>query len=185
MKRCALVAGVLFSFIQAAYAQEKTTAKEEQSGETQSAKETPLQLNPDGTYQGVAPGATNLPPKPPKLPVKGPNRMTWPGFQVKDGVATVFLQTTGAPDYSISDGKKGIVITIKNTTIPLKNNRRALKVSYFDSAVTEVDCKPKGKNIEVHIRTRQDNPAHAERVESAAGGFQMLIVDLPSPKKAE
>src|SRR6185369_7394762 len=42
--------------------------------------------NPGG-YRGVAPGAQNLPPHPPRLPIKrGPQRMTWPGFQMRDGV---------------------------------------------------------------------------------------------------
>src|SRR5690242_9240581 len=49
----------------------------------------------EGGYKGVAPGAQALPPHPPKLPLrKGPQRMTWPGFQVKDGVPTVFLEVT-------------------------------------------------------------------------------------------
>ena len=45
----------------------------------------------EGVYKGVAPGAQALPPHPPQLPLKkGPQRMTWSGFQVQgrraDGV---------------------------------------------------------------------------------------------------
>ena len=58
----------------------------------------------EGAYKGVAPGAQALPPHPPRLPLKkGPQRMTWPGFQVKDGVPTVFLEVTAAPEYHVED----------------------------------------------------------------------------------
>src|SRR5205814_2231280 len=66
------------------------------------------------TYKGVAPGAPALPPHPPRLPLKrGPQRLTWPGFQVKDGVPTVFLEVTGAPDYSVEEAPGAVVVTLR------------------------------------------------------------------------
>src|SRR5947208_11647534 len=41
-------------------------------------------------YQGVTVGSDRLPPKTPKPSTKGPSRMTWIGFQVRDNLPTVF-----------------------------------------------------------------------------------------------
>ena len=136
----------------------------------------------EGTYKGVAPGAQALPPHPPKLPLKrGPQRMTWSGFQVKEGVPTVFLELTAAPEYHVEDAPGEVVVTLKNTVVPLRNNRRALDVRAFDTAVKDVAAAPKGHDVRVTIRTKGgDRPAHHERVEDAAGGFRMLVIELPA-----
>jgi AMIN domain len=135
-------------------------------------------------YQGVAPGKDALPPRPPPLPVKaGPQRLTWSGFQIKDGIPTVFVEVTAPPDYKIAEHKGGLVVTLKNTVVPLKNNRRPLRVGAFDTAVTSVEARPKGHDTEVRIATRDSGvPAHRERVEAAAGGFQLLVIELPPSK---
>ena len=66
----------------------------------------------EGRYKGVAPGGQALPPHPPRLPLrKGPQRMTWPGFQVRDGVPTVFLEVTAAPEYRVEDAPGEVVVT--------------------------------------------------------------------------
>jgi hypothetical protein len=136
----------------------------------------------EGSYKGVAPGAQALPPHPPRLPLKkGPQRMTWSGFQVKDGVPTVFLELTSAPEYRVEDAPGEVVVTLKNTVVPLRNNRRALDVRGFETAVKEVSTQPKGKDVRVTIKTKSgDRPSHHERVEDAAGGFRMLVIELPA-----
>jgi hypothetical protein len=136
----------------------------------------------EGSYKGVAPGAHALPPHPPRLPVKsGPQRMTWPGFQVKDGVPTVFLEVTAAPEYHITAAPGEVIITLMNTIVPLRNNRRSLDVTAFDTSVKEVVTQPKGKEVRVIIKTKgADRPPHHERVEDAAGGFRMLVIELPA-----
>jgi hypothetical protein len=139
----------------------------------------------EGTYKGVAPGAQALPPHPPKLPLKkGPQRMIWPGFQVKDGVPTVFLEVTAAPEYHVEDAPGSVVVTLKNTVVPLRNNRRSLDVTAFATAVKEVSTIKKGHDVRVTIKTKGgDRPPHHERVEDAAGGFRILVIELPSPSK--
>jgi len=136
----------------------------------------------DGKYKGVAPGAQALPPHPAKLPLKkGPQRMTWSGFQVKDGVPTVFVEVTSAPEYHVEDAPGEVVVTLKNTVVPLRNNRRPLEVAAFDTAVKEVSTQAKGKDVKVTIKTKgTERPAHHERVEDAAGGFRMLVIELPA-----
>jgi len=139
---------------------------------------------PSEGYKGVAPGAQGLPPHPPKLPLKtGPQRMIWPGFQVRDGVPTVFLELTAPPDYKIDEQKGALVVTLRNTVVPLKNNKRPLRVGAFDTAVTDVETRAKGRDTQVIIKTKDAAaPAHRERVEAAAGGFQLLVIELPPAK---
>lgn len=130
------------------------------------------------TYQGVAPGAPNLPPRAPKLPVAGPARMTWPGFQVKDGTPTVFLELTGAVEWSLAEKPGRLVYTLKNTTVPVRNNRRALDVSAFHGPVRFVDARPRGKDVAVTVSTH-GKVAHREHTEDAAGGFKLFVIEVP------
>lgn len=136
---------------------------------------------PDGTYKGVAPGAHALPPRAPHLPLRhGPQRMTWSGFQVRDGVPTVFVETTALPDYRVEDEPGRVVVTLKNTVVPLRNNRRPLDVSAFQTGVESVETAAHGRDLRVIIKTRGGTrPEHHERVEEAAGGFRMLVIALP------
>jgi hypothetical protein len=135
----------------------------------------------DATYHGVAPGSQALPPRAPKLPLKkGPQRMTWSGFQVQNGVPTVFLELTGEPQYSVDDEPGALTVTLKNTVVPLKNNRRTLDVNAFATEVQAVEASPKGHDVRVTIKTKgTTKPQHRERVQEAAGGFRMLVIELP------
>ena len=138
-----------------------------------------LKLNPEGVYGGVSPGSQNLPPRAPKLPLKkGPHRLTWSGFQVKDGVPTVFLEVTGLPDYHVEQQGGSLVVTLRNTVIPIKNNRRPLRVEAFHTAVQTIEAAGKGRDTRVTIHCK-DAVSHKERIEAAAGGFQMLVIELP------
>jgi len=136
----------------------------------------PKSIHPS-TYQGVSIGGTHLPPKPPKLPVTGPAKMTWPGFQVRDGVPTVFVELTGPVEWSVDEKPGELSLLLRNTTVPLRNNRRALDVKEFKTVVKEVDARPKGRDVRVTIRLR-GKAAHHERVEEAAGGYKLLVVEL-------
>jgi hypothetical protein len=137
-----------------------------------------LTLNPGGVYHGVAPGKDALPPHPPKLPIKkGPQRLTWSGFQMKDGTPTVFLQTTGVPDYQVSESKGALVVTLRNTKIHLRNNRRPLRLEAWDTNVTKVEAQANGHDTRVTIHMK-GAAAHKEHVEPAAGGFQFLVISL-------
>ncbi len=143
-------------------------------------KDQGLKLNPEGAYGGVTPGTQNLPPRPPKMPLKkGPQRLTWSGFQVKDGVPTVFIEVTGTPDYHVAERPGELVVTLRNTVVPIKNNRRPLRVEAFNTSVKNVETAGKGRDTRVTIRTKDASaPGHKEHVEAAAGGFQMLLIEL-------
>lgn len=155
--------------------------------EKASAPATEAGLETAGRYGGVAPGSQNLPPRPPRLPLKsGPQRLTWPGFQVRDGVPTVFFELTGSPDYQVDATRGAVMVTLKNTVVPLRNNRRPLRVGEFGTAVKQIETQPqkhkrgRGSEVRVVIRTTDASPPlHREHVEPAAGGFQLLVLELP------
>jgi hypothetical protein len=158
---------------------EGAAPSDDASDERPPPEEGQIKLN-DGKYGGVAPGAQHLPPHPPRMPLRrGPQRLTWSGFQVKDGVPTVFLEVTGTPDYSVAERPGEVVVTLRNTVIPIKNNRRPLRVEAFGTAVKTVETATHGKETRVLIHTK-DTMSHKERVEPAHGGFQMLLIELTS-----
>jgi hypothetical protein len=137
----------------------------------------PLKLNPEGTYQGVAIGNDNPPPHPPHMPVKGPQVLTWSGFQIKGGVPTVFLQLTGTPDYSISDSGNSVTVILRNTKIAIRNNRRPLRVEAFDSTVKNIAATKHGKDVRVVIQTKS-GVSHKEHTEPGANGYQLLLIEV-------
>jgi hypothetical protein len=175
MMRCALV--LSFAISATAIAQEDAGEKGNLNlGGKQSA---------GGDYKGVAPGTPGLPPRPPRMPVTGgPHRMTWPGFQVRNGTPTVFLELTAMPTYHVDDGPGLVTVTLDNTIIPLRNNRRALDVTAFSTSVEKVVTQERRKKVRITIKTRgTSRPLHRERVEDAAGGFRLLVIEIP--EKAE
>lgn len=129
------------------------------------------------SYGGVIPGGANLPPHPPKPSAKGPARMTWPGFQVLGAVPTVFLELTAPVEWSVEEGDGKLVYTLKNTTVPLRNNTRPLRVGEFKTAVNSIDARPSGRDVRVTISLKS-KVAHKESTQDAAGGFKMLVVGL-------
>ena len=85
----------------------------------------------------------------------------------------------GEPQYSVDDQPGEVTVTLRNTVVPLKNNRRALDVGAFDTAVQAVESQPKGRDVRVTIKTKgTTKPSHHERVQEAAGGFRMLVIEM-------
>ncbi len=132
-------------------------------------------------YQGIRLDGPALPPRAPHLPIlHGPQRMTWSGFQIKDGVPTVFVQLTAAPDYAVSVDRGQVVVRLKNTTVKLRNNLRPLDVSDFGTQISSIVSRRAGPDTMVTISTRDAAaPTHRERVQAGAGGFQLLVIELP------
>jgi len=158
---------------------EEPAPNEEKTEERPAPDEGQIKLN-DGRYGGVAPGAQNLPPRAPHMPLKrGPQRLTWSGFQVIEGTPTVFLELTGTPDYAVAEKPGELVVTLRNTVVPIRNNRRPLRVEAFNTPVKNIETATHGKETRIVIHTK-DAVGHKERVLPAAGGFQMLLIELPA-----
>lgn len=138
-------------------------------------------LNPNEKYGGVSPGGSNLPPHPPKLPVKGGrDHMTWLGFQIRDNIPTVFIELTGVPDYQVNESGGVLHVELKRTHVPLRNNRRPLDLAAFDAPISRVEAKVKGHFVDIEIQSKSETvPTHHERIETAAGGLQMLVIEFP------
>src|SRR6185436_6470525 len=113
-------------------------------------------------YQGVAPGRAELPPHPPKLPLaKGPQRLTWPGFQLKDGRPTLFLQLSGPVEYSVSQRPGEVLVTLHDTVVPLRNNLRPLLVQDFNTPVKQVRFDRKKNSVTAVVMVK-GSVAHTE-----------------------
>ncbi len=132
---------------------------------------------PDAPYQGVAPGGAALPPHASRPGASRPAKMLWPGFQVRDGVPTVFVELTAPVEWSVADSGRGLVYTLKDTTIPLRNNTRPLRVAEFGTDVESVDVRKAGRDVRITIATKR-KVGHLERTEEAAGGYKLLLVEL-------
>lgn len=132
---------------------------------------------PADAYRGVRPGAPNLPPSGPHPAPKGPAQLAWVGFEVRVGVPTVFLELTRPVTWKVVEGDGRLVVHLRSVTVPLTNNRRPLLVQEFGTAVREVVARPRGRDVEVVIRLTHE-VAHREHLEPAAGGFQLLVIEL-------
>jgi hypothetical protein len=133
--------------------------------------------SPAEAYRGVRPGAPHLPPQAPHAAPKGPAQLAWVGFEVRAGVPTVFLELTRPAAWKIVEGQGQLVVHLRSVTVPLTNNRRPLLVQEFGTAVREVVARPRGRDVDVIIRLTHE-VAHRERLEPAAGGFQLLVIEL-------
>lgn len=134
-------------------------------------------------YKGVAPGRAELPPSPPRLPLAGgPQRLTWPGFQVRDGKATVFLQLSGPVEYSVSERSGALVVTLHDTVVTLRNNLRPLSVAEFRTPVRRVSFEARKGTVVVTVAIKGE-VAHQERLEKAENGFSMLILQVQSTRE--
>ena len=136
----------------------------------------------EGEYQGVTIGADKLPPRAPKLPLKsGPPRLIWTGFQVKDGVPTLFVELTTQVPYRVVETADGVSLHLDGAKAPLRNNVRPLRLGFFDTAITDVTPKQQGKTLVLDVKRRgQGVLPHRERWQAGPGGYQLLLVEFPT-----
>ncbi len=82
--------------------------------------------------------------------------MTFVGFQRASSGSRVYVRTSGPVSYSVQeDGDKRVVLELENTRIALRNNRRPLDTSFFDSAVAMVAPASVGKGtVRVEIKLK-------------------------------
>lgn len=161
-------------------------APPESTGKSGKNKPKPGRPNLNMKYQGVAPGRAELPPHPLKLPLgKGPQRLTWPGFQMREGKPTVFLQLSGPVEYSVKDRPGQLLITLYDTVANVRNNLRPLIVEEFKTPVRRISFEirkavPKTGQLGAVVVTVavRGEVAHQERLDSAENGYSMLLVQV-------
>ena len=83
--------------------------------------------------------------------------MTFVGFERATSGSRVYVRTSAPVHYSVQeDGDKRVVLELENTRIALRNNRRPLDTSFFDSAVAMVAPSPVGRSaVRVEIKLKE------------------------------
>ena len=141
----------------------------------------PLVVGTPGEYKGVRPGKVALPPNPPKA--TGQPFLTWSGFMMTDHGSRVFLQFTQPVHYTVTEGAKEVVVTVKGARIHKRNNGRMVNTRYFATPVAKVQAKQHGKDVRVTILLRQAaKPEH--KLEAGEQGYQFLMLDFPPTGEA-
>jgi hypothetical protein len=86
--------------------------------------------------------------------------LDWVGFQQFQESSRVFIRTTEPVQFNIDTSQPGmVVVTLANTRIPVRNNRRPLDTRFFSSPVSYIHPKviegPSSTvRIEIHLRQR-------------------------------
>jgi hypothetical protein len=137
------------------------------------------QGRPVGSYAGVAPGSGNLPPRAPSQPATA-QLMTWPGFQARpDGASRFFLQTTQPVVHDVQRQNRRVVITLRNTQLHLRNNRRTLETLYFNTPVSRMRIQRRGRDLTFVLDLRAD-VAPSVSTQTGENGYHYLFVEFPS-----
>lgn len=127
-------------------------------------------------YQGVALDNDRLPPRPPP-PASSPTRLIWTGFQVREGVPTIFLEMTRPASWNVVEKGNRITYRLKAVKVPLRNNRRQLEAVDFGTAVKRVRLLPRSGDLQLIIDLAHPL-SHRERFQPAPGGYAMFVVEL-------
>lgn len=133
--------------------------------------------HPRGTYTGVKPGGSELPPIAAK-PGTTPAGISFPGFQMQpDGSSRVFLQTTAPLDAHavLMDGK--VVVELGDAHVVGDTNRFALYTQYFNTPVTRVELQRTGKRTTLVLTLRAQVEPQVSSAR-APSGFHFVYLDF-------
>ncbi len=76
---------------------------------------------------------------PPEELARAGVRVTFIGFKQENGVAKVYVRTTGPVKYAVGeDDERAVVLTLEKARVTMPNNQRILDASFFDTAVSLV-----------------------------------------------
>lgn len=94
----------------------------------------------------------------------GPRVMKYIGFRQMADTSRIFVRMDGKARYRQSQEGDLLVIELIDTSVPVKNNTRALDTSYFNSPVLRVQAVPRGDNTRIEIRLREQGNFQVKRV---------------------
>lgn len=117
---------------------------------------------------------------------RGPNRVTWIGFEAKPQSTRVFVQTARPARYQVREelADNRLVISIDGVVIRHTNFRRFIDASHFDRTVTRIESKQVGTDrAEVTLYLREG--VSPSVVESAEYIFFEFPHDGPAPVAEE
>lgn len=132
-------------------------------------------------YRGVIPGTRDELPHLSDARREGarsdrPNQLTWVGFQPQQARTRVFFQSPRPMRYRVNRGvgeSPSVVLVFENAEIPARNFSRFIDASYFGRAVTRIDAREVGGDVEVTIALREQ----VEPQVNTQGEY--LYVDFP------
>lgn len=121
----------------------------------------------EGEYGGVQPGEVKKPEagKKRKAPRKG--TLSWIGFESKSGSSDVFFQSV-AP-FQVSQRVEGGAVVVKLTGLTRlgHNTWRPIDTRFFDTPISRITARKKGKAIEVRIAFKNAKEAAQGTVRTA------------------
>ncbi len=108
-----------------------------------------LALAAEQPYDGVVPGA----PAKARAKPKGPNLVTWVGFQKTDAGPRVFVRvSSGIQQPTLDTAGDEVIVHIAAVRIDTKNNARPLDTRYFGTDVTRVWARQVAKGVDLHVK---------------------------------
>jgi hypothetical protein len=76
------------------------------------------------------------------------------GLRFSNGSMSVFVRTNEPVNYRVSERPTGLVVTIENTRIARRNDKRPLDAHFFDSPVANVRASQNHGDVEVNIELK-------------------------------
>jgi hypothetical protein len=135
--------------------------------------------NTEGEYGGVQPGQTKKAEtgkKPKKPPPKG--TLSWIGFETKNGGSDVFFQSVAPFEVNQRVEHGVLVVTLSGLTKLGQNTWRYIDTRFFDTSLSRIVAKKKGKGIEVRIAFKNAKDATQGSVRTATEADGMYYAYL-------
>jgi len=132
----------------------------------------------EGDYGGVQPGQPKKPDgtKKAKKPHKG--TLSWIGFETKEGGSEVFFQSVAPFEVSQHVDKGTLVVNLSGVSRLGQNTWRPIDTRFFDTTLSRIVAKRRGKGIEVRISFKDAKDAGQGSVRTATEADGMYYAYL-------
>jgi hypothetical protein len=135
--------------------------------------------NAEGEYGGVEPGKPKKADpnkKARKPPPKG--TLSWIGFEAKEGGAQIFLQSPAPFEVSQRVDNGALIVTLTGVTRVSPNTARPIDTRFFETTLSRISAKRKGKAIEVRVAFKNAKDAGQGSVKTATEADGMFYTYL-------
>lgn len=111
---------------------------------------------------------------------RGAPQVLWTGFRAQKKDSEVLIQTSGAVDLesTTTAGNAAAVFVLKKCRAPRRTDRLPLETRFFDSPITRVAVKQRGRDVQVTVSLR-GAVAAATRKEAGPGGSWFWVLRFP------
>ena len=115
-------------------------------------------------------------------PKSGPARVVWTGFQMNGEASRVYLQATADVEVTVTPSKGGLVVTVHNSRMHVRNGTRPLDTRFFRTPVRSISLSQRKKDVALLIGLAQPIGDIVPRKEAGPSGSQFWVIDFPPPK---